>query len=49
MVLVNMFVNPERIKRHIGEDSGLRGWLYAVIAGIIISGPPFVLYPCSAI
>jgi len=41
----NLFLNPERIRKHLGTDSGLRGWFYAIIGGIIISGPPYVLYP----
>lgn len=41
----NLFFNPERIRKHLGTDSGLRGWFYAIIGGIIISGPPYVLYP----
>ncbi|MBU0486163.1 MAG: permease [Proteobacteria bacterium] len=41
----NLFLNPEKIRKHLGTDSGLRGWFYAIIDGIIISGPPYVLYP----
>ena len=29
----------------MGKDSGLKGWFYDLIGGIIISGPPYVLYP----
>ena len=43
--LVNLLLNPERIRRHLGRESGLKGWLYAVAGGILISGPPYVLYP----
>ncbi|MDF1577825.1 MAG: hypothetical protein RQ753_05990 [Desulfurivibrionaceae bacterium] len=42
---VNLLLNPERIKKHLGRDSGIMGWFYAVIGGILISGPPYVLYP----
>jgi len=45
MFVVNRYLTPERIKRHIGAESGLRGWFYAVIGGIVVSGPPYVLYP----
>lgn len=45
LLLVNLLLNPERIRKHLGRDSGLRGWLYAVLGGILISGPPYVLYP----
>jgi uncharacterized membrane protein YraQ (UPF0718 family) len=42
---VNLFLKPERLRRYLGADSGLRGWLWAMVAGIFISGPPYVLYP----
>jgi len=45
LLLVNLLLNPERIRKHLGRDSGLKGWLYAVLGGILISGPPYVLYP----
>ncbi len=43
--LVNLLLNPERIRKHLGRDSGLKGWFYAVLGGILISGPPYMLYP----
>lgn len=45
LLLVNLFLNPDRIKRHLGQESGLKGWFFAVVGGILISGPPYVLYP----
>lgn len=42
---VNLFLKPQKIKKHFGHDSGIKGWLYAVIAGILVSGPPYILYP----
>lgn len=45
MLAINIFLQPTKIKKYIGQESGLKGWLYAVIAGILISGPPYVLYP----
>jgi len=45
LFLTNLFLKPERIRRHLGSESGLRGWFYAVVGGIFISGPPYVLYP----
>lgn len=43
--LINRFLDPRRLQRHVGEGSGIKGWLYATVAGILISGPPYVLYP----
>jgi len=45
MVLVNLFFTPERVKKHLGKDAGLKGWFYAMIFGILVSGPPYALYP----
>lgn len=43
--VINRFLDVGKIQKHVGSDSGVRGWLYALIAGILISGPPYVLYP----
>ncbi len=44
LLAVNM-LGPERIKKRLGRESGWRGWLFAALAGIFISGPPYMLYP----
>ncbi|MFW5888198.1 MAG: permease [Patescibacteria group bacterium] len=43
--IINRYLDPQKIQKHIGEKSGIKGWLYAVIAGVLIAGPPYVLYP----
>lgn len=45
MIGVNLYFTKERIGKYLGEQSGLKGWLYATISGILVSGPPYVLYP----
>lgn len=45
LYLINRYLNTKKIQKHLGEKSGIRGWLYAVIAGIVLAGPPYVLYP----
>jgi len=45
MIGVNLYLTEDKIKKHIGESAGIKGWIYAMIAGILISGPPYVLYP----
>ena len=45
MIGVNIYFTKERIGKYLGEQSGLKGWLYATISGILVSGPPYVLYP----
>lgn len=45
MFSLNLFLKPEIIEKHLGHDSGLKGWAYAIIGSILISGPPYVLLP----
>jgi len=45
LFLTNAFLDPARIRKHLGADSGAKGWLYAIIGGIVITGPPYILYP----
>ena len=42
---INWFLKAEKISRYLGRESGVLGWFYAIIGGILISGPPYVLYP----
>lgn len=48
MFLLNLFIRPEVIKKHLGHDSGFKGWVYTIIASIVIAGPPYVLMPMLA-
>ena len=45
MLLVYYFVNKEVLRRYLGEEAGVKGWLIAIIAGIISTGPMYVWYP----
>ncbi len=42
---VNLFLKPDVARKHLGENSGFKGLAYAMIAGILVSGPPYILYP----
>jgi len=43
--LLNCFLQPGKIARHLGEKSGCRGWLWALAAGVISHGPMYAWYP----
>ena len=43
--LINMFVSSGKLKKYLGSKSGIKGWIYTFIAGVLISGPPYVLFP----
>jgi len=45
MFLINIYLSSGRLQKHLGRESGIRGWVYAVVSGILISGPPYILYP----
>lgn len=45
MVLVNQFLKPSWAKKHLGEGSGAKGWVLAVITGILSHGPVYVWFP----
>lgn len=45
MVLMNLFVKPDTIKKHLGSNSGIKGWVYVIIGSIFIVGPPYILFP----
>ena len=48
MFLVDLFVKPKSIAKHLGSESGLTGWVIAIIAGIIATGPAYVWYSMLA-
>lgn len=45
MGLLNYFLKPKAISKHLGKDSGARGWFLSVLAGIISHGPIYAWYP----
>lgn len=45
MILVNIYFTKERIGKYLGRKSGIKGWVYAIISGILVSGPPYIFFP----
>ena len=45
MIFVNLYFTKARIGKYLGAESGARGWAYAIVAGILVSGPPYLLFP----
>ncbi len=45
MGLIEYFLDKKMISRHLGESAGIKGWLFAVIAGILSHGPVYAWYP----
>ncbi len=46
--LFNLFFDAARIERHLGRKSGLKGWLFAVAAGVLSTGPVYAWYAVLA-
>lgn len=45
IALLNFFIQPKQIAKHLGQDSGARAWLWALASGIISHGPMYAWYP----
>ena len=43
--LLNIFIDQKAISKHLGDESGLKGWLMALVGGILSHGPGYVWYP----
>ena len=45
MAFLNTFVNSKSIAKHIAKDSGIKGWVIAIVAGVISHGSSTIWYP----
>lgn len=48
MFLIDLCVKPKAIAKHLGSESGVKGWVLAIVAGIIATGPIYVWYSMLA-
>jgi uncharacterized membrane protein YraQ (UPF0718 family) len=46
--MVDLVIQPEKVVKHLGRQSGCRGWCIALIGGILSAGPIYVWYPLLA-
>lgn len=42
--LINYYVKPKQIIKHLGKDSGFKGIFYALTSGVLLHGPMFMWY-----
>ena len=42
---LNAAVRPRQIVKHLGQESGYKGWFFALLAGVISHGPMYAWYP----
>jgi uncharacterized membrane protein YraQ (UPF0718 family) len=45
MFILNYFVSNEFLKKHMGEGSGIKAWVIAIVAGVLSIGPIYMWYP----
>ncbi len=45
MALLDYFLKAEKIKRLLGREAGLKGWLIAIAFGIVSHGSVYAWYP----
>ncbi|MCK4635893.1 MAG: hypothetical protein KAT32_03440 [Candidatus Moranbacteria bacterium] len=45
MILVNLLITPERIRKHLLDKSKFKRYFYFILFGIIVSGPPYIIFP----
>ena len=46
--LINWLLKPEKVKKHLGEDAGIKGLLFVIFGGIISVGSIYLWYPLLA-
>ena len=42
--LLNYFLRPKQIVKHLGHESGAKAWLWALAAGVVSHGPMYAWY-----
>lgn len=43
--VVNYLVKPKKLIKYLGKDSKYKGWMIAIVSGILSSGPIYMWYP----
>lgn len=45
MFIAEIFLTPEKITKFLGKDADSKGWLIAIIGGLLSTGPIYMWYP----
>ncbi len=43
--LINHFINPKKLSKHLSKESGLKAWILSIGAGVLSHGPMYAWYP----
>lgn len=44
---IDLLLNPKRVEKYLGKSSGIMGWLTAIGAGVLSTGPVYAWYAVS--
>ena len=45
MVLIDYFISPKKLIKYFGKKAGAKGWIIAIVSGLISTGPMYMWYP----
>ncbi len=45
MLLINLYIDNEKLQKYMGDDAGFKGWLITILAGILSIGSIYIWYP----
>lgn len=45
IALINYFIEPKTLVKHLGKSVKAKGWIISIITGIISTGPIYMWYP----
>lgn len=45
MAVINYFFRPQKVKRLLGRESGITGWIISLVGGVISHGSIIIWYP----
>ena len=48
LLAADLLFVPKWIKRNFGRESGIKGWLLAVVGGVLATGPTYAWYALLA-
>lgn len=48
LFIANLLLAPAKVNKYLGKESGLKGWLASVVAGIFSMGPAYAWYAVMA-
>ena len=43
--ILNYFLRPKQIAKHLGKEAGLKGWFWSLAGGVISHGPMYAWFP----